>query len=209
MFTMQPLFWASFPLILTATTTSGFFFWRAWLGSASSCPLSEMVVPLLRLGCIPNHASNESFLFIRRSLWIFGNTIFLILWHSIKVSEWVNEWVSDTSNMWSKNPPAGFIIKFQLDFVQDRARHNKIGHAIITTLDACCLPQTLYCWADWLRVSEWSPSWDQSAGRILHQTGSDGHCKFQPIPTRTDVPRCPKNSLPKLVCCLFIAGVHT
>ena len=202
MFTMQPLFWASFPLILTATTTSGFvFFWGlgwAWLGSASSCPLSEMVVPLLRLGGIPNHASNESFLFIRRSLWIFGNTIFLILWHSIIssewVSEWVNEWVSDTSNMWSKNPPAGFIIKFQLDFVQDRARHNKIGHAI-TTLDACCLPQTLYCWADWLRVSEWSPSWDQSAGRILHQTGSSPYNGWPlQIPTYSHTDWCPKMS---------------
>ena len=38
MFTMQPLFWASFPLILTATTTSGFVFFGglgwAWLGLA-------------------------------------------------------------------------------------------------------------------------------------------------------------------------------
>ena len=92
---------------------------------------------------------------------------------------------------WSKNPPSGFII-FQLDLVQDSARHNHI---------ACCLPQTLYRWAE-NRCESLSvrPTGNCEADpQQDHDLTMDGHCKFQAFPTRTVVP-LPKNSLPKLVC---------
>ena len=107
----------------------------------------------------------------------------------MKFTEWVIQVTYESA--WSKNPPSGFII-FQLDLVQDSARHNHI---------ACCLPQTLYRWAE-NRCESLS---DRPTGNCEadpqqdHDLAMDGHCKFQAFPTRTVVP-LPKNSLPKLVC---------